>query len=317
MFTWDASKIPRRLAGIAAGLLVVFQAQAQDPLVVSSPTRDANTFAYLWTPLTTAGSGGALLTDAALDQQTGQIEDDFVGTAQSGFLIRSGQINNAEAVAFRLVQNKAYRGTTFTGQASVGLDVTGEGALDLVLTAIGKNQSTGISYQAPGTGANVSPSTTTLGAPVLIAPFSSSNFNYQLVNSTSYPGATQVGTDADVMLTFAVTFEQLNNSLRTVLNNPTMTVQPTDMVRFVAFTSTQTNAINQDIYGSTGIAGATRFDAPGGGFTEFTDFRGRPVPEPSTIAAVAGLLGVGLGLRWWRARAAMGSSATAAAASGS
>lgn len=299
MFTPVSTKVLRTIAVAFGGFLFASNCLGQE-FTVASPTR-LNPYTYSWTPLTLAGSGGSFLTDPTLDQQTGQIEDDFLGSATNpGFLIRAGQINGVDSVAFRLVENKSYRGTTFGGQASVGLDVNGDGALDIVFTAIGKNQSTGISYQLPGTGANVSPNTTSLGNPVFITGFTASNFDYRLVDAAIYPNYTQVGTDPDVVLTFALTFSQINTALAAIGLPP---ITPTTLVRFIAFTSTQTNAINQDIFGSTGIVAATRFDAPGGGFTEFTDFYGRPVPEPSTMVAVGGLLGAGLLLRRWRLRA--------------
>lgn len=292
MFGWP---VLAAAVAVAAGGAVHAQS-----FTVSDPTRaDAST--YYWTPLTIAGSGGAFLTDPALDQQTGQIEDDLVGgTDIPGFFIRFGQISGVDAVAFRLIENKPMlsKGVpTFSGQVSVGMDSDGTGSIDIVFTAIGKNQGKGINYQAPGTGTNDSPSTTTLGSPVLITAFTASNFDYRLVDSTIYPGYTQVGTDPDAVLTFALTLAQVNAALAAV-NQPAIT--PTTLVRFIAFTSTQTNAINQDIYGSSGISGAVRFDAPGGGFTEFTDLTGQPVPEPSTVVGVAALMGVGLWVRWRR-----------------
>lgn len=297
------------MLAVAAGMCLFATGAGAQSFSVSDPTRlDSTT--YYWTPLTIAGSGGAFLTDPQLDQQTGQIEDDLIGsTVDPGFLMRFGQIEGQDAVAFRLIENKPMlsRGVpTFSGQVSVGMDADGTGSLDIVFTAIGKNQGKGINYQAPGTGTNDSPSTTTLGSPVLITTFTSLNFDYRLVDATIYPGYTQTGTDPDAVLTFAITLAQVNAALAAV-NQPA--IGPSTLVRFIAFTSTQTNAINQDIYGSAGISGAVRFDAPGGGFTEFTDLTGQPVPEPSTMVGVAALMGVGLWVRWRRERRSKSGSA--------
>jgi hypothetical protein len=262
-----------------------------------------NFYSYTWTPLTIAGSGGGYLLDPPGDQQTGQFADDFVSSASTpGFFMRYGLIDGVESVAFRLVENKVYTDNkgnpSFGGQASIGMDANGDGAIDIVFTAIGKNQNKGINYQAPGTGANVSPNTTTLGGPVLMSGFTSSNFDYRVADASIYPGWQQIGPDPDAVLTFAIPFASLNSALNAV---GVASITPSTLVRFIAFTSTQTNAINQDVYGSVGISGATRFDAPGGGFTEFTDSTGRPIPEPSTFVAVGALLATGLGFRRWRA----------------
>ena len=273
-----------------------------------------NFYTYFWTPLTVAGGGGAYLADPTADQQTGQYQDDLLGSATTpGFFMKYGQINGVDSVAFRMVENKVYTDNkgnpTFGGQASIGMDSDGDGAIDIVFTVIGKNQSNGINYQAPGTGANVSPNTTTLGGPVLISAFNATNFDYRIADASIYPGWTQITGDPDAVLTFAISFASLNAALNAVGK---ASITPSTLVRFIAFTSTQTNAINQDVYGSTGISSAVRFDAPGGGFTEWTDSTGRPVPEPPTIFAVGALLSVGCILHYRRKKTAR----TAAAALG-
>jgi hypothetical protein len=278
---------------VLAGLMAPGLVHAQT-FSVSDPTTSADGSVYYWTPFTVAGSGGVKMSDPTIDQQTGQTADDLVGSATTpGFFIRFGQINGVDSVAFRLMENKLYTqggNTNFTGQVSVGLDTDGDGGLDIVLTAIGKNSNNGINYQAPGTGLNNSPSTTSLANPVLMSAFTSSNFDYQAVNSTLYPNWTQIGSDPDASLTFALSFASLNNALTTLGES---TITTSTLLRFIAFTSTQTNAINQDLYGPNGITDATTFSASGA-FTEFTDITGRPVPELPTAVLTGGLLGVGL-----------------------
>ena len=270
-------------------------ATAPQPFTVSSPT-GLNFYTYNWTPLTT--TGGNYLLDPALDQQTGQVADDFVSAASTpGFFMRYGLINGVESVAFRVVLNKLTTDNKgnpdFIGQVSIGFDSTGDGALDLVLTTIGKNSTNGINWQAPGTGANVSPNTTTLGTPTLISAFTATNFDYRVADSTIYPGWTQIGPAPDAVLTFSISFASLNSALAAV-GKPAVTAD--SMLRFIAFTSTQTNSINQDVYGTTGISTAVRFDA-GGGFTEFTDLTGRPIPEPSTLISLGAFLAAALGVK--------------------
>jgi hypothetical protein len=317
-----ALRLRPSFATLAVAIALVFRfapsASAQlTQFSVSSPT-GINFYTYTWTPLTVAGSGGYLL-DPTADQQTGQFEDDFVSSASTpGFFMRYGNIPgvgaaNEEAIAFRMVMNKAYydnKGNpVFGGLASIGLDSNNDGTIDIVFTVVGKNQDKGINYQLPGTGANVSPSTTTLGSNVLLSTFNSSNFDYRLADNTIYPGWTQVTTDPDAVITFALSFTNINTALAAAGKAP---ITSSTLLRFIAFTSTQGNSINQDVYGSNGISGAVRFDAPGGGFTELTDATGRPIPEPATWLSLTALLGAGYGLKRLRESRAAGRRHTSA-----
>lgn len=288
-----------RAAGLAsflflsAGLCAPQIAHAQ-AFSISDPTVSADGSTYYWTPFTVAGGGGVKMSDPTIDQQTGQLADDLVGSATTpGFFLRFGQINGVDTVAFRFMENKLYTqgGTTnFSGQVSVGLDTDNDGGLDIVITGIGKNSNNGINYQAPGTGLNNSPNTTSLGNPVLLAAFDSTNFDYRGVDSTIYPNWTQIGTDPDAVLSFSFSFASLNNAL-TALGESAITTST--YLRFMAFTSTQTNAINQDIYGPNGISDATTFTASGG-FSELTTITGKPIPEFSSAILTGALLGAGL-----------------------
>ena len=302
---------------VSTSLLAPHIAQAQ-AFSITDPTTSADGSTYYWTPFTVAGSGGnTRMSDPTIDQQTGQIQDDLVGSASTpGFFIRYGQIGGVDSVAFRFVENKLYTsgGTPgFTGQISVGLDTDGDSALDIVLTVIGKNSNNGINYQAPGTGANNSPSTTTLGNPVLISAFTASNFDYEQINSTLYPNWTQIGTDPDAVLTFAIPFASLNSALNALGES---SITTSTLLRFIAFTSTQTNSINQDLYGPNGISGATTFGASGA-FSELTTITGVPIPELPSGILTGGLLGAGLlfrSLRKYRGLSALLGLKVAAAA---
>lgn len=278
---------------LSAGLFAPRIAQAQ-AFTVNDPTVSVDGSTCYWTSFTVAGSGGVKMSDPTIDQQTGQLGDDLVGNATTpGFFIRYGQINGVDSVAFRVMENKVYTqggSTSFGGQVSIGLDTDNDGGLDIVITAIGKNSNNGINYQAPGTGLNNSPSTTSLGNPTLLSAFDANNYSYQAVDSTIYPNWTQIGADPDAALTFSFSFASLNAAL-TALGESTITTS--SYLRFMAFTSTQTNAINQDIYGPNGITDATTF-VTSGGFSELTTITGKPVPEPSTVILTGGLLGAGL-----------------------
>src|SRR5438445_718459 len=86
------------------GVLLAPRAARAQSFTVTDPTLSGST--YLWTPLTLAGSGGTNMSDPTIDQQTGQLADDLVGSAATpGFFMRYGQINGVNSVAFRFVEN--------------------------------------------------------------------------------------------------------------------------------------------------------------------------------------------------------------------
>ncbi|HEY0945709.1 MAG TPA: PEP-CTERM sorting domain-containing protein [Opitutaceae bacterium] len=316
----------RRLLVVAFVLLAAASAaRAQTTIDVNAASYTVNggVTTYNFAPLQVAGSGGSLfLSDSRADQQTGQYGDDFVGgsTSNPGFMMQYGQINGVDYVAFRLRYNE-YNPTSYDNNAKtrLGMDGDGDGDIDLFFGVdFHNNSAPTIGFQAPGTGLNVSPSTTSIGnnfIPTFEAGESSLaqsyltlqdgvTFSYMQVTEANTPGFTnfasgKAGTpDADAYMTFAVPFLYLQEALQDLSG---VNITPSSFVRFIAFTSTQNNSINQDIFGSNGISGSVRFDAPGGGFTEYTDATGSPVPEPATYAQVGTLLGIG-GFLWLKRR---------------
>jgi hypothetical protein len=327
-----------------AALTLATRASAQTidvtSAVYSNSTSSPTT--WTWSPLQVYGGGSTFLSDPRADQQTGQYADDMVGNATNnpGFMMRGGTIAGTgtdssgtavQYVAFRTRLNE-YNPTSYDNNAKqrFGMDANGDGKIDLFFGIdFNNNSPPTIGFQTPGTGSNSSPSTTSIGnnftptfdsgdvtvSSALLTLSNSLTFNYQQVNSTNTPGFTnfQGATNdspagADAYMTFAVPFLWLAEAVQDASG---LTITPSSWVRFIAFTATQNNSINQDLFGSNGIT-ATRFDAPGGGFSEFTNAYGTPVPEPSTYGAIlmAGGLAV-LGLRRWRAGRGAGQSPTA------
>lgn len=258
----------------ALAILLLIATSAIAQVTVTSPT---SSFSQMVT------TGGAALTDFLADQQTGQGEDDF---SVNGFYSAYSNVNGVQTQLMRFNFNSIARKTTFTGNVRVGVDADGDGDVDLFYGVSSSGNTNAIVFQNPGTGLNVSPSTTTLGTAYGSIPLTASNYNYRISDMDLTDG----------MLTFSMPFA----TLQSTLNALGFTVDENTLMRFIAFTSTQSNAINQDLYGSSGISGSVRFDAPGGGFTEFENFYGqrRVVPEPSTYGAI--FMGALISFFWFR-----------------
>lgn len=259
-----------------------------------------------WTPVTVSPDTNTTvyMSDPPNDQQTGQGADDFVGTTTSpGMFIDFGTVNGAQSIGFRFYMNRFEAGG-FSGNLRVGIDAEGDGDVDIFLgPRLGGNAANqGLVFQNPGTGLNVSPSTTSLGTNYGRIAFTADNYNYQQLTPTIDPLWTTIGTEADSVISFSVPFA----NLQSILAGVGITVDTNTYLSFIAFTSTQSNAINQDLYGSTGINNTVRFDAEGGGFTDYYtaagDYRKRPiVPEPSTYGAMLlGAMMAFLGYRRWK-----------------
>lgn len=227
-------------------------------------------------------SSGTPMTDFLNDQQTGQGSDDF---SVNGFYMNFVNVGGVQTQVLRFQMN-TFDPKGFRGNLRIGIDATGDGAIDLFYGVSTSGSSAGIYFQNPGTGLNVSPSTTTLGT----------NYGMIALTSTNYSYVQSDVVADDAMISFSVPFASINSALQGV----GIQADSSTFMRFIAFTATQSNSINQDMYGTSGINSAVRFDAEGGGFTEFQNFNGaRPVvPEPSTYGAI--LMGILLSLFGFR-----------------
>lgn len=153
--------------------------RAQTTVDVNSVTRvsdGAGGYTYsTWKPILGPANGSftssdGYLMDPVYDQQTGQGDSDFVssttgGTSNPGFFIQFGQINGVDVLAFRIMLNE-YKTTGNIVNIRFGLEGNdGDGGkADLFLGLSQQSNQYGLVFQAPGTGANTSPSTTTLGS---------------------------------------------------------------------------------------------------------------------------------------------------------
>lgn len=238
------------------------------------------------------------LQDPIDDQQTGDKAADFISTPTTpGFYMKFGQIGGVDMVMFRFYFQDYRTQGTFNGSVRLGMDANSDGDIDLFFGPHqgGGQNGSGISFQDPGTGLNVSPSTTSLGnnygTVALVTSGANANYSYTAVSGVAGVGG---------QVTFAISFQSIADALVAAGTAPGVTLTPDSIVRFLAFTAQQTsaNSINQDILGVTGGSNSSvRFDAPGGGFTDYIDSTGSPVPELGSFAYAAGVLLGGLGVR--------------------
>ncbi|MBI2814723.1 MAG: hypothetical protein HYX71_10605 [Opitutae bacterium] len=250
---------------------------------------------------------GSVIQDLQADQQTGQTTDDFVGDATyAGFQQKAGTVSGTDSILFRA------RFDTFTaadkwgngGNFGIGMDLNGDGAIDLITmysegSGAVAGRSRTITFGQPGAGANNSPSTTTWTFPTQTAINLAVNTTYDYVAATDFAGFN--GTQ-DAWLTFALTFADLQNAIRTYATGfSTYTVTYSSLISFIGFTSQQTNALNQDLYGAGvgGTTSATTFAALGALTAPINAYGS--VPEPATCAQV-GLLLLAAGVVAYRQR---------------
>ena len=147
-----------------------------------------------------------------------------------------------------------------------------------------------------GTGANTSPSTTTLSStPSLSWALTAVNFDWSPVDATIDPGVTNTDFGAegnDFFLSFLVPFDDIV----AVLLADGISVDETTAFRYVMGTGTQPNSLNQDVGASSGgWSDTTTWDALGAVSNPLSPV---PTPEPTPLSLVLlGLLALSAGAR--------------------
>lgn len=228
-------------------------------------------------------ASGVTMTDFLADQATGQGADDFV---VNGIYLKYGLINGVQNQLVRAVFTN-YQNKGFGGNFKVAIDANADGALDLAYGVVDSGSGRGIVFQTPSTGA-ISTGATSLGATTSTISFTATNYSYTTLD---------FGTAGYAMLTFAVPF----SNIQTALAAQGINIDVNSFIRSIYFTATNQGAINQDIYGVSGINNTLRFDS-GGGFTEYQSYTGTTpvIPESSTyglimISLMSGFYGF---IRW-------------------
>ena len=240
--------------------------------------------------------------DAPNDHQTGIAEGDIVGNNTGDPAVLTNFDDNGTPgiltdgyVAFRVRLGEDKPPAGFTAFFGVGMDANTDGVIDLFL-AVDNSPSGGgnkIAIFSPGAGANTSPSTTS----IITTPLVSYAENNPLYDNYDFSSVTTIdpletntdldsGGKVDYYLTFVVPFDDIVAQLGTL----GITFDENSTVQYVFGTSTQTNALNQDLAGPTGGTTSTlTWEQLGAISLEYTA-SGSPVPEPSTAL----LLGMGL-----------------------
>lgn len=281
------------LVSAVFGLAAVFLSSTANAQVAVSVTDTAG-----WNPWILPNE--TFMTDPQADQQTGQGQDDFVGSSTvAGFMQKSGTVNGANSIVFRARMDK-YDSKGFRGNWINGMDLDGDGDMDLFMKLADTSQGTTLSFALPGTGLNISPSTTSIGTWQGSITLTSSTYNYQQVTTD------QFGTTPDAYVTFAVSFANLQTAIQTYAGAAfsSFTVDYSTRISFIAATSTQGNALNQDLYGTSGNTNSSLTWAQLGASTAFANTMG-VIPEPATYAQLGVLLLAGGVVAWRQRRAAV------------
>ena len=264
------------------------RAAAIDP---NSPTSSWTAVFYPTTP------------DAPGDHGTGDPEGDIVGDPSNAALYSTfddaGTPSTTDGnIAFRVRMSGDSNPPGWENFVTVGLDA-GEDALndiDIYLGADGQGSGDHIGIHDAGAGANTSPSTTTLTAiPALQWALTATNFDWSPVDGSIDPGVTNTDFGAegnDFFLSFIVPFDDIVAQL--LLDG--ISVDEATAFRYVMGTSTQPNALNQDVGASSGgWSDTTTWDVLGAISNPLAPV---PTPEPSPLSLVLlGLIGLSAGAR--------------------
>lgn len=275
----------------------------------------------------TVGSTGAVMQDVLGDQQTGQVLDDFVGNSTHfGMQQKVGVVNGNDSVVFRFRMRKFGGNDTTDGNGSnfgVGWDLDNSGTIDLVSVVEVKAGTAALSFGTPGTGANTGPSSTSwaiTSTPIALTGYygtAGTNATYN-VKATPTNEFSSTGSDSnDAWVTYAVSFTQLTAAVTTYAKG-TWTGYVFDenqIISYLAYTSTQVNSLNQDLFGVNGGTSSTLSWGELGAITPPQGVSGAvPVPEAATFVQLGSLFGLALGWRFWvrRRKRLLGSDLTAA-----
>ena len=285
------------LAGLGAFGLTPIISQAQ---VINATTNTG------WTSWV---FGGGDMVDYLGDQQTGQKADDFVG--DNGIAVMMSQAGKAsfapstDYLFFRARLDEYTENDKWGngGNWGIGMDLDGDGDMDLIVMMTEgsgnvKNRTRTVTFGTPGAGANTGPSSTTWTFPTQTAITLTVDQTYDIQSATAADGHSYGG-NPDAWVTFGLSFAQLENAVRTYAvpntGNPNQYVNYTltyeSRIAMISFTTTQNNALNQDLAGVNGGTGSSVTYADLGALTPAMG-PGGFIPEPSTYAQMGLMLSV-------------------------
>lgn len=236
------------IRALAAALFFMGGAIASAAIVVDVASSTTN-----WTAITYTGSNP----DPSSDQQTGGGEGDIVGnlshpSAYTTFGNAGTPSLTDGTIGFRVRVGADSNPPGFDGALMVGIDANRDGALDLFIGVNNSGSQAIVAIWNPGTGLNISPSTTTIGnTPLVSYVQTATNYSYTAVTLSIDPSvgtATDINADGknDYFLTFSVPFMDVVAQL--AARGITGFTEDTPL-SYVVATSTQGNSLNQDLNG--------------------------------------------------------------------
>ena len=262
-------------------------------IVLSGPTSDWTALPYV--------TGPTVQSDFLEDTQASSPDFDLVGNGtQEAVYTQFDSVGMELGFRTRFGGDKNPPG--FGGQLWIGADVNLDGALDIFIGA----NSTEITFNLPGTGANTSPSTTTIDNQTPLSSIAVSGSNYLWTPVTLGPtGNDPAGASADLdgdanpknksgtdyFLTFVVDF----TAFATAVNNlPNMSgFDENSSIAYVVGTASQGQTLNADLNGvNSGTNDSTTW-VDLGAMTPEISVDGTVVPEPGAAALLAGLGALG------------------------
>ena len=208
-----------------------------------------------WTPIQYSNNNP----DPSNDQQTGSSEGDIVGNALHpsvyGIFENGGTPSLTDGtLGFRIRIGADVNPDGFKTALFVGLDANADGKIDLFLGINNSGAADTVGIWNPGTGLNVSPSTTSIvSTPLLSYMPTPDNYYWSQVTTVNDPSvgtATDVdgGGKVDYFLGFSIPMSDIAAQLALL----GIAFDENSTLTYVIATATQANSLNQDLNGVAG-----------------------------------------------------------------
>jgi hypothetical protein len=245
---------------------------------------------------TAVAYSGANQQDYFDDQQTGNGDADIVGNSQNAaFYVDFNDLGTSSLTdgiwyaRVRLGSDRPQAGQ-FDNNLFIGMDANSDGVLDLFVGVDNQGANTRLAIWDPGSGANTSPSTTSIVSPAqYYTGQNAGNYNFSRVSSALDPTVTSLDLDGDGhndwFLSFAIDFSQIVTQMQSVAG---LSIDQTTSVRYVLATSNTDNSLNQDLNGANGQIGSSLTWQQLGVISNPMAI-GSSVPEPGLFAILAGV----------------------------
>jgi hypothetical protein len=284
--------VSARVAIALAALLCCVSSASGAPIVIDGPTTDWTVVSY---PL--------MIPDFNDDEQTGDTESDIVGNSLRAALYiqfddggTPGDLTDGN-IAFRLRVGAEKNPAGFSRFAAVGMDADGNGAIDIFIGVSNSGSGDRIEIYDGGPGSNTSPDTTTIASvsPTAITySQTASNYAWNAIDAIIEPGESTFDLDADGNTDHFLSWLVPFNDVVTHLSNAYgIAIDEATPVQYVVGTSSQDNALNQDLGGPDGGTTSSETWEALGALSNPVTSTGVVVPEPSSLALLLfGLLGL-------------------------